>query len=103
MLLLTSTSDIIRVVTGLGGASIQVHADWVDNLAGAITPGRTNTAAIATATTTTVVGSPASSAQRNVKGLTIANAHASVTETIVLQHFDGTNSSQIGRWTLLAG
>jgi len=43
MLLLTSTSDLVQVVTGQA-VTTDVHASWVDNASGTITPGRTNTA-----------------------------------------------------------
>ncbi len=102
MLILASTSDIIRIVTG-AAATINVHASWVDNAAGTITPGRTNTAAISTATTTTIVGSPAASTQRNVKGLIITNVHASAGAQVTVQHFDGSNSEDLISVTLLAG
>src|SRR5216683_1091785 len=90
MLLLTSTSDLIQVITGSSG-TINVHASWMDNLSGTITPGRTNTATISGAATTTVVGSPASSTQRNVKQLSVHNSHASTSNLITIQHTDGTN------------
>ena len=99
MLLLTSTSDILRVVTG-SAAEVDVHASWVDNNAGTITPGRTNTAPIVTATTTTIVAAPAGSTQRNVKGVYIHNVSASVATTVTLQHFDGTNSVDLVNCTL---
>jgi hypothetical protein len=99
VLLLTSTSDIIRVVTG-SAASVQVHASWVDNASGTITPGRTNTPAITTATTTTVVAAPASSTQRNVKLLVLSNLSSTAT-TVSVQHFDGTTSSELFSCTLL--
>ena len=102
MLLLTSTSDIIRVVTS-AAADIDVHASYVDNNAGTITPGRTNTAAIVTATTTTVVASPSASVQRNVKFLNITNAHATASTVITVQHFDGTNNEDLIGVTLLPG
>jgi hypothetical protein len=102
MLLLTSTSDIVRVVTG-SAATVHVHASWVDNASGTITPGRTNTAVISTATTTTIVGSPASSTQRNVKHLNITNAHASTSTQVTVQHYDGTTSEDLMSVTLLAG
>ena len=102
MLLLTSTSDIIRVVTG-SAADIDVHASYVDNASGTITPGRTNTAAITTATTTTVVASPGSGVQRNVKFLNITNAHATASTTVTVQHFDGTTSEDLIGVTLLPG
>jgi hypothetical protein len=102
MLLLTSTSDIVRVVTG-SAANVTVHASWVDNASGTITPGRTNTAAITTATTTTVIASPGSSTQRNVKGLYITNNHATASTQVTVQHYDGTNSEDLMGVTLLAG
>lgn len=94
MLLLTSTSDKIQLVTSAAG-DVDVHATWVDNASGTITPGRTNTVAIATATTTDVVGSPAASTQRNVQSLLVRNAHASVTNTVTVRHTDGTNAADI--------
>jgi hypothetical protein len=102
VLLLTSTSDIVRVVTG-SAATVNAHASWMDNASGTITPGRTNTAAISSATTTTVVGSPGGSTQRNVKNLTIRNTHASISTTVEVQHYDGTNSESLWSGTLGAG
>jgi hypothetical protein len=91
VLLLTSTSDVIKLVTASAVATIGVHASWVDNASGTITPGRTNTA-ISTATTTTVLAAPAASTQRNVKMLAISNNHASSSCLITVQHFDGTTT-----------
>lgn len=102
MLLLTSTSDIVRVVTG-SAANVNVHASYVDNASGTITPGRTNTAAITTATTTTIVAAPGSSTQRNVKSIHITNNHASASTQVTVQHYDGTNSEDLMGVTLLAG
>ena len=91
MLLLTSVSDLITVITDAASA-IRVHADWVDNNAGTITPERTNTGPMTTATTTTVVAAPASGVQRNVKNLTIHNEHTTVNCGVAVQHTDGTNA-----------
>ncbi len=102
MLLLTSTSDIVRVITG-GAADIEVYAAYMDNASGTITPGRTVTPSITTATTTTVVGSPAASTQRNVKHLNITNNHASASSTVSVEIFDGTNAAELMQVTLLAG
>lgn len=102
MLLLTSTSDIIRIVTGTAVSTITVHASWVDNASGAITPGRTNTN-ITTATTTTVVAAPSASTQRNVRTIAITNNSASTSTTLVVQHYDGTTSTDLMGVTLLAG
>lgn len=100
MLLLTSTSDIIRIVTG-SAAEVDVHASYVDNNAGVITPGRTNTPPITTATTTTIVGSPASGVQRNVRSIHIHNVHSTGSTTVTVQHFDGTTSIDLINCTLL--
>lgn len=102
MLLLTSTSDVVRVTTG-SAADLRAHASWMDNAAGVITPGRTNTASIASATTTTVVGSPGASTQRNVKHLSVRNVHATVSTTVLIEHYDGTTAEALWNGTLLAG
>lgn len=102
MLLLTSTSDLVRVYTS-AAADIEVHASYVDNNAGTITPGRTNTPSITTATTTTVVGSPGSGVQRNVKHLNITNNHASAACVVTVDHTDGTNPVELMAFTLLPG
>ena len=102
MLILSSTSDLVTVETSTA-ASLEVHASWMDNASGTITPGRTNTAAWATTTETTVVAAAASGSQRNVKYLNIFNDHASATASINVQHTDGTNKHSIFKGTLLAG
>lgn len=102
MILLTSTSDAISVVTS-SAATTDVHASWLDNLSGSITPGRTNTASIASATTTTIVPSPAASTQRNVKTITIRNRHASTSQDVIVKHTDGTNNLEMFKCSLSAG
>lgn len=91
MLLLTSTSDKVQVVTGSAG-DIDVAAIWLDHNAGAITPGRTLTAPITTATTTDVVAPPAASTQRNVQTLIARNVHASVSNQVTVRVTDGTQT-----------
>ena len=100
MLLLTSTSDLVRVTTS-AVCDIEVHASYVDNAAGTITPGRTNTA-ISTATTTTVVASPSASTQRNVKALQITN-NAATSVFVEVLHTDGTTPVELIGVTLLGG
>ena len=100
MILLTSTSDKIQIVTGSSGA-VEVHASWVDNASGTITPDRDN-AAITTATTTDVVASPGASTQRNVKTLVVRNDHASTSNAVQIQHTDGTTVCTLWSGTLLA-
>jgi len=101
-MLLTSTSDIVRIVTS-ATADIDIQAGWVDHTA--TTPfsvaGRTNTK-VTSATTTTIVASPAASTQRQVKTLVIRNIHASTANDITVQHYDGTNSVIVYKATLVA-
>lgn len=101
MLLLTGTSDLIQVVTG-SALALDVHASWLDLNGGVVTPGRTNTP-ISTAATTTAVGSPAASTQRNVQLLSLRNKDASAAQTVTVQHFDGTNTVELMKVILAAG
>lgn len=103
MLLLTSTSDLLQVVTGQAVTAIDVHASWVDYASGTVTPGRTNTPSITTATTTTVVAAPGASTQRNVKTLNIRNRDASLSCDVTVKHTDGTNNLELIKITLAAG
>lgn len=73
MILLTTTSDELRLVTR-DASSIDVHATYADLSSGVVTPGRKNTA-ITTATTTVIAASPAASTQRTIKKVTIRNKH----------------------------
>ena len=98
---LTGTSDLVRLIT-TATADIHVQASWVDQTSTAFTPGRTNTN-IVSATTTTVVASPAASTQRAVTSMKIRNAHASTSNTVTVLHTDGTTAPQIWKGTLAAG
>lgn len=99
-MILTSTSDIIRIVTS-STADVHIQAGWADMTTSAFTPGRTNTVTT-TATTTTIVASPGASTQRQVKTLRIYNAHASTSNTVTVQHYDGTTSNTVFSHVLLA-
>jgi hypothetical protein len=88
MLILSSTADKLQLSVGSAGA-IDVHASWMDNVAGAVGPGRTNTPTITTAITTDIVAAPASGTQRNVKTLHIRN-RGSAANTVTVGHTDGT-------------
>lgn len=102
MLLLTSTSDILRLTTGTATTTIEVHASYIDNNAGTMTPGRTNTR-ITTATTTTIVASPGASVQRNIKAVYVTNNSTGTTCNIGVEHFDGTSSVELMQFNLLPG
>lgn len=100
MLLLTST-DTLRVVTS-AAVTVDVHASFADFDGTDVTPGRQNTL-ISAATTTTVVGSPASSSFRTVKTATIRNRHATTACDVTVVHNDGTNAPELLKVTLVAG
>lgn len=100
MLLLASTSDLLQLITGSAG-KIDVHASWVDNLSGTITPGRTNSVAT-TATTTNIVAAPAASTVRNVKTINIKNSHSANANAITVQHTDGSTIVELFQCTLAA-
>ncbi len=104
MIVLASTSDIVRLVTS-AASQIEVHASWGDLTVstGAVDLGRQNTAHITTATTTTVVPSPGSGVKRNVRHLNITNDHASASCAVAVEHFDGTTAEELIQVILLAG
>jgi hypothetical protein len=102
MLIQASTSDKLQVITSAAGA-VKVHASWIDYASGVQTPGRTNTASIATATTTDIVAAPAASTLRTTNLLSVRNTSASVTQTITVQHTDGTNVEELWIGTLAPG
>jgi hypothetical protein len=96
MLVLASTSDLLRVVT-TSTADTKVHATWCDlvDAATTATPNRTNTTSITSATTTTVVGSPGASTKRSINFLSIRNKHASASQTVTVLLSDGTLAHEI--------
>ena len=102
MLLLTSTSDIVRIVTASAVSTITVDAAYMDNASGTVTPGSTITN-ITTATTTTVVAAPGSSVQRNVLTLVVTNNNASASCAVTVQKFNGTIAADLMGVTLLPG
>ena len=101
MIYLTSTSDLISVVTG-SAAQIDCHASYIDLSSGTVTPGRTNTS-ITTATTTTIVGSPGASTTRNVKSFRVSNNHATNSSAVTIRHTDGTTVIPLESVTLAPG
>jgi hypothetical protein len=100
VLLLVTTSDKLRLVTS-SAADIHVHASYVDYASGTITPGSAVTA-ITTAATTDIVAPPGASTQRNVKNLIIRNKHASTSNDVTLQFYNGT-AYELFKCTLAAG
>ena len=101
MIILSSTSDVIRIVTS-HSALVEVHASYVDLNGTTVTPGRTNTI-INTAATTTVVAAPGASTVRNLKHLNVTNDHASQSCIVTVEHSDGTTIIELMSFTLLPG
>jgi hypothetical protein len=90
MILLTSTSDKLRLVTSTAG-DVRVQASYVDLSGTTVTPGRLNSA-ISTATTTDIVASPGASTQRNIKGVSIWNDSTTASNLVTVIHTDGTTA-----------
>jgi hypothetical protein len=104
MLVLASTSDLVRITTTSATATLTIQASWVNLNGTTVTPGRTNTAVSGAVTNTTLVGSPASASDyRTVKGLDIANTHATLSQVVEVNHWDGATSCILLKCTLLAG
>lgn len=96
-----TSSDLLKLVTD-AAVLVDVHVSWVDYTVSAVTPDRTNTP-ISSATTTTIVASPASGAVRNVKLITAQNKSTTTPVNVTVQHFDGTNTVNIGPFALGPG
>jgi hypothetical protein len=102
MLNLSTTSSVIRVITGSAGA-IDVSYSYVDVSQSSPAPTGFSGAAvtqITTATTTTIVSAPASGTTRNVTGLVVSNDSTSVNNVVEVQQYDGTNSVRQWKGTL---
>lgn len=101
MLILALTTDKISVITS-SGADIDAHASWVDDLADAMTPGKTNTA-ILTATTTDIVPVPGASTYRNIKFLSLRNIDGATSNDVTVQFNANGTLYTLFKCTLLAG
>jgi hypothetical protein len=101
MINLTATTDKIQLVTDQAVA-LDVHASWMDLSAGAVTPGRTNTA-ITTAATTDIIAAPGASTQRNVKNVNVQNKDGSLSCTVTVLFNQNATLIQLFKVTLLAG
>lgn len=101
-LILADTDDTVRVVTASGVSTIHMYAAWADITTTALTPGASD-AQVTTATTTVLVAAPAASTQRQLKGLYIRNSHASSSNAITVEFYDGATATELIKYTLLAG
>src|SRR6185312_11686605 len=101
MILLSTTGSLLKLVTSAATA-VDVHASFVDNSSGAITPGTLNTI-INSATTTNIVASPGASTQRSIKHVSIMNTSATTANTVTVEHYDGTTLIELLTITLNPG
>lgn len=102
MLNLTS-SQSVRCITASAG-DIAVHYSYVDinsstfAVSGVGSDVLTN---ISTATTTTIVPSPSAGSVRNVKSITIDNNHATTSNYLTIDIYDGADEADTWQGTLL--
>jgi len=101
-LILADTDDTLQVITASGVTTMFMYASWADITTTALTPGASD-AQVTTATTTTLVAAPGASTQRQVKGFTIRNSHASSSNAVTVQFYDGATATELLNYTLLAG
>lgn len=106
MLNLSTTSSVLRISTGSAG-TINLTYSYVDVVTstGAFVSASGDTLTnITTAVTQQVfVPAPSSSNTRNVKQLTVSNDHATVSNLITIDQYDGTDTAIKFKGTLLAG
>jgi hypothetical protein len=101
MLLLTTTSDLVQLITG-SALSTDIVTSYVDITTTGVTPGSFQ-ANVATATTTTIVASPASATQRQVKMISVRNNSTTTAQTVTVQKSTGTAYNITGAITLNPG
>jgi len=97
MLILASASDKLQINTS-GACQLDTHVSWMDNVVGAVNPGRTNTANITAAGTTDICAGPAAGNFRNIKTVHIRNRGGPV--GLILRHTDGTTVVELYRVNL---
>lgn len=100
MIALDDNNDTVRMVTGSA-----VSTDWTSSYADIGTGGssfdlRSTGGNVATATTTTIVGT--TTVRRQVKFISVFNAGAA-SQQVTIERFDGTNARTIFRCTLQVG
>jgi hypothetical protein len=98
MLMLASTSDLLTVTT-TAASNIEVHVSYADNNNGVVSASRLNTV-IDTATTTTILAGPADTVQRNVRTFYAKNDVVAGSNTLVVDHYDGSKTVTLWKGTL---
>ncbi len=82
-IILSATNQSLQIITATA-ADIDIEASFNDLLSGVTTPG-SSAANILTATTTTLVASPAASTQRTIVEMSIVNSDASLSQIVTVQ------------------
>lgn len=107
MILLTSTSDLVKIITA-SALNMDVACSYVDlDTSAASTqipvPGRTLSLITTATTTTTIVPALTGTFKRSIKTLSIYNRDASASNLTTVQLYDGTNNIDVVKVTILAG
>ena len=102
MIILKATSETLQIVT-TSAAGIDFSISYADITTTSFSPS-SNEGKISSIATTSVLGAPAASTQRQVKLITLSNRDASITNTIVVQKLiTATTYNLTPTVTLLAG
>jgi len=102
MLLLTSTTEVLRVVTS-AAASITADAAYADLSGSTVTVGAPALQTITTAATTTLIAAPGAGVTRNVKSCYLTNNSGSVSTQVTVQKYNGTTAVDLMGVTMLPG
>lgn len=97
-MLLDATTEAIRVTTESAG-SVDYFTEYVDRASGALSADNTH-GNITTATTTTVVASPAASTERVVRRAILYNRSTTASNAVVIKLDDGGTERHIARAVL---
>jgi len=99
---LPDTNTSLELITASAVSTIYASCSYVDITTTTIAMGATDSA-ITTATTTTIVAAPGASTERQIKGCTFKNSHASSSNAITLQRNISAVKTPNITYTLLAG
>lgn len=104
MILLTATTDKLQVITSAAG-DVDVIAAYIDRNQSTFAVGADGRqlTTITTATTTDIVGAPGATTTRNIKQLTIRNAHASIANDVTVQFNANATLYELHKVTLQPG
>lgn len=101
MLSIASPTSAVKIVTTTT-ATLAVYATYQDF--GSNTSSRASASTtISSAATTTFLSAPTAYPYRDISFLVVANTHASTSNTVTIQHHDGTNTVILWAGTLAAG